>query len=247
MVRLTAPEELQEASRTLAQAAYDALRAMILSGELKPGERLGERELARRLEVSRTPLREALRRLERDGLAVNKPGLGYCAIEFEPRVVTEIFEYREALELYACRAAAERIGDEAIRELAATVAALAVFEDKETLTVDQVREELELGFRIHQIIAREADNRMIYEALLQLYDRLRLLEWIDLLWIDKWPVTRSEHRELAAAITARDGAEAVRVVQRHLRRCREDALRVIKAQTREGDDVAHSGHFVQRR
>jgi len=245
MASLIAPDELQEASRTLAQAAYDALRAMILSGELKPGERLGERELARRLQVSRTPLREALRRLERDGLAVNKPGLGYCAIEFEPRAVTEIFEYREALELYACHAAAERISDEAIRELGATVAALAAFEDKEALTVDQVREELELGFRIHQIIAREAGNRMIYEALLQLYDRLRLLEWIDLLWIDKWPVTRSEHRELAAAIAARDGAEAVRVVQRHLQRCREDALRVIKAQSREGEDVARSGHFVR--
>src|SRR5690348_17787572 len=59
-----------DGTKPLSQIAYDALRSMILSGEVKPGERLRERELARRVQVSRTPLREALGRLERDGLAV---------------------------------------------------------------------------------------------------------------------------------------------------------------------------------
>jgi DNA-binding GntR family transcriptional regulator len=236
-------DPLHEIVKTLAQSAYEALRALILSGELKPGERLVERELARRVNVSRTPLREALQRLERDGLAINKPGIGYVTVAFDPRVVAEIYELREVLELYVCGAAAERISDAGIRGLAEIQRALARFEEKESLSVDQLREEVELGFRIHEIIAQEAGNALMCETLMQLYDRLRLLEWIDVLWIDKWPVTRHEHRDLVAAVTARDPARAVAVARTHLQRCKDDALRVIKAQHREEHHVIRS-NFV---
>lgn len=238
MVMNMAADAAQE--RSLARLAYETLRTMILSGVLKPGERLGERELARRINVSRTPLREALRRLERDGLAESKPGIGYCTVVFEPRGVADIYELREVLELHVCREAAGRIGEGGIRELARIQGELARFEAQQTLSVDQLREEVELGFRIHEIIAREAGNALISETLMQLYDRLRLLEWIDVLWIDKWPVTRREHRELVAAITARDAARAVAVAQTHLQRCKDDALRVIKAQHREAMHVIQS-------
>src|SRR5690242_21356158 len=92
-----------DGTKPLSQIAYDALRSMILSGELKPGERLRERELARRVRVSRTPLREALGRLERDGLAVSKPGLGYFATEFDPALLEELYEFRGTLEVQASR------------------------------------------------------------------------------------------------------------------------------------------------
>ncbi|HZS81469.1 MAG TPA: GntR family transcriptional regulator [Stellaceae bacterium] len=235
------------AARPLGQVAYERLRTMILAGEVRPGERLGERELARRIQVSRTPLREALGRLERDGLAVNKPGLGYFAVEFDPRTVSDIYEFRELLELHVCRGAAERIGDAGTRALRQIMAMLARFEEQESLSVDQVREEVELGFRIHEIIAEEAGNAMICETLMQLYDRLRLLEWIDVLWIDKWPTTRREHRDLVAAMLDRDGERAVAVARAHLRRCREDALRVIKAQYREGRHGIQSRPFIRQR
>ena len=225
--------------KTVARAAYDALRSMILSGAVAPGERLGERELARRINVSRTPLREALQRLERDGLVESKRGLGYCAISFDPRAVEDIYQLRELLELHVCREAGARITDTGIRELRRLQDSLARFEAEESLTVDQLREEVELGFRIHEIIAREAGNALICETLMQLYDRLRLLEWIDVLWIDKWPVTRREHRELISAISARDPERAVAVARAHMQRCKSDALRVIKAQHRE------VGHVIQ--
>src|SRR5690242_19913949 len=120
----------QETSRSLSQLAYDSLRTMILSGEVRPGERLGERDLARRIQVSRTPLREALGRLERDGLAVNKPGMGYFAPEFDPQAIDEIYEFRELLEVHAVRAAARRISAEGIRELKGIMRELALFERK---------------------------------------------------------------------------------------------------------------------
>src|SRR5205807_1052722 len=145
-------------TKTWGQVAYDALRTMVLSGEVRPGERLGERELARRIQVSRTPLREALGRLERDGLAVSKPGLGYFAMEFDPKVVEELYEFREILEVPACRLAARRIGDGGVRALQDIMRQLARFERKKKLRIDELREEVHLGLRIHEVIARESGN-----------------------------------------------------------------------------------------
>ena len=230
-----------ETSRTLGQVAYDALKAMILSGEIRPGERLAERELARRLRVSRTPLREALGWLTRDGLAVSRPGQGYYALEFDPRIIAEMYEFRETLEVHAARAAAQRIGDAGISEIGAVMEQLAFYERQEALSLEQLRDEVHLGLRIHEIIARECGNDFVCEALLQVYDRLRLLTWIDALWFDKWTLTRQEHRELVEAITARDAERAVRVARHHVQRCSEDALWVIKAQHREGSNVIRKG------
>jgi len=219
-----------DGSRPLSQIAYDALRTMILSGEVKPGERLSERELARRVRVSRTPLREALGRLQRDGLAVSKPGLGYFATEFDPVLVQELYEFREILEVQASRLAARRIGQDGIRELRDIMHRLARFERKKKLSIDELREEVNLGLRIHEVIARESGNALVADALYQLYDRLRLLTWIDVLWFDTWSITRREHRELVAAVAAHDPERAAKVAQRHVRRSREDAVHVIKVQ-----------------
>jgi DNA-binding GntR family transcriptional regulator len=230
----------QEGARSLSQVAYDSLRSMILSGEVRPGERLAERELARRIQVSRTPLREALGRLERDGLAVSKPGMGYFAPEFDPKAIDEIYEFRELLEVHAVRAAARLISADGIRELKDIIRQLAVFERKNKPRPDELRQEVQLGLRIHEVIARESGNSFIRETLLQIYDRLRLLTWIDVLWFDKWPLTRKEHRELVDAVTARDEKRAAKIAARHVKRSWEDALWVITAQQRGSHDATRT-------
>jgi DNA-binding GntR family transcriptional regulator len=217
---------------------------MILSGRVRQGERLGERELARLIKVSRTPLREALGRLERDGLVVNRPGQGYFALDFDPKDVAEIYQYREVLELHAVRAATRAISPGGIGELRSIVRGLAAFERQPTPTANELREEVELGLRIHEVIARESGNRFICEALLQIYDRLRLLTWIDVLWFDKWAVTRKEHRDLVDAVCAGDERRAARIAARHVGRSREGALWVITAQHKER---SHAGARVRTR
>ncbi len=219
-----------EASKTQGQIAYESLRAILLSGEIKPGERLGERDLARRVNVSRTPLREALGRLERDGLAISKAGLGYFALDYEPSEVEKLYEFREILEMNSCRLAAERISPEGIAELHDIMKQLAVYEAVKSVSVDQIRNEVHLGLRIHEVIARESGNNFIHNALLHIYDRLRLLTWIDVLLWDRWSDTRKEHKDLVDAVVSKDAKRAVRVVQRHMQRCVQDALLVIRAQ-----------------
>jgi DNA-binding GntR family transcriptional regulator len=234
MLRLDTAES--EQSKTLGQIAYDALKAMILSGEIRPGERLAERELARRIRVSRTPLREALGWLTRDGLAVSRPGQGYYALEFDPRIIAEMYEYRELLEVHAARAAAERISDAGLTEMRDVMERLRVYEQQENLSLEQLRDEVHLGLKIHEIIARQCGNDFVCEALLQVYDRLRLLTWIDVLWFDKWNLTREEHRTLVEAVTAHDPVRAAEAARHHVQRCSVDALWVIKAQHREANN-----------
>jgi DNA-binding GntR family transcriptional regulator len=222
-----------DTAKTQGQVAYESLRAIILSGAIKPGERLGERDLARRVNVSRTPLREALGRLERDGLAVSKVGLGYFALDYEPAEIEKLYEFREILEMNSCRLAAERISQDGIAELRDIIKQLAVYEAIKSATVDQIRNEVHLGLRIHEVIARESGNNFIHDALLQVYDRLRLLTWIDVLSWDRWSDTRKEHKDLVDAVVNKDGKRAARIVQRHMQRCVHDALLIIRAQYKE--------------
>ena len=117
---------------------------------------------------------------------------------------------------------------------------LAVFERKNKPRPDELRQEVQLGLRIHEVIARESGNSFIRETLLQIYDRLRLLTWIDVLWFDKWPLTRKEHRELVDAVTARDEKRAAKIAARHVKRSWEDALWVITAQQRGSHDATRT-------
>ena len=106
---------------TLKESTYESLKKMIQTGVLQPGSRLTEVDLAARLKVSRTPLREALNRLERDGLVTNKPRHGYFVTMFDLRALEDAFDVREVLDGHAAQRATERIGAEDKKKLKAAV------------------------------------------------------------------------------------------------------------------------------
>lgn len=105
----------------LADQAYDRLRAAIVSGELAPGERLVERELSRRMGASRTPMREALIRLEHEGLLTARASGGLVVTELDESEVRELYAIRSVLEGYAAKLAAGSISDAAVKRLHAIV------------------------------------------------------------------------------------------------------------------------------
>lgn len=97
--------------------AYDALRARILSGELSPGERLVEQALAEELGLSRTPVREAIRRLMHEGFVEKGQGYSTRVADFPEEELAQLFEIRRRLECYAAGRAAKMASDEEIAEL----------------------------------------------------------------------------------------------------------------------------------
>jgi DNA-binding GntR family transcriptional regulator len=209
----------------LKSRTYDDLKDMILSGRLKPGQKLVERDLGTQLHVSRTPIREALSRLAQEGLVEARPQRGHYVQALDAKLVEDLYELREVLEVHAIHLAIARADGEDMARLEAYEHALAKYDADPT----QGDAELVEGQRVHEIIARAADNELLFEMLMRLYDRLRLFIWIDALYADEAPLTRSEHRELIAAFKARDEARLLRLARDHLRRSRDNVLRVLKA------------------
>lgn len=221
----------EKLSGTLKQNVYDALRSMILSGEVSPGEQMRERDLSERLGVSRTPLREALNQLEREGLVESQPHRGYFVPILDLKTAEELLDLRIMLDAYATGLAVDAISEQGLAELKTVMDRLAEFAAKPDLAIEELAEEVRVGMRIHEIVARESGHRFLYETLRQLYGRLSLLIWVDVLWVDKWDLTRAEHKEIVEAITARDKERAVTATRLHVQRSRDDLMRVVQAQS----------------
>lgn len=225
------PDTIDRNPATLKQTAFDRVRAMILRGEVRPGEPLRERELSDKLGLSRTPLREALNKLEIEGLVENQPHRGYTVTVVDLKTAGELLDLRMLLDAHAAALAADLITEKGIAELDAVMRRLAAFEAHEDLSLDDLAEEVRTGMRIHEIIVRETGQRFLIDTLNALYGRLSLLIWVDVLWIDRWDLTRAEHKEIVAAVTARDRKRAARAAELHVQRSRDDLQRVVDAQS----------------
>jgi DNA-binding GntR family transcriptional regulator len=217
--------------RTLAETAYVSLRAMILTGELLPGARLTEVGLAVRLELSRTPLREALNRLVRDGLVTHESHRGYSVAQFDLKYLEDAFEIRGILDGYAARQAAKNIGsadENRLRSIIDRCNAMAAVDNR---SVEDLIDEMELGLEIHRIIARASGNQMLVDTLGQILDRCQYFIWLELLWLDEWAVARDEHAAIVEAVCSGNGEKAARLASDHVRVSRQNIVRFLKAKT----------------
>jgi DNA-binding GntR family transcriptional regulator len=201
-MRLRAFLQEQGTIGTTADAVYQALRHSILQGDLAPGERLRSDALANELRVSRTPVREALRKLEAEGL-VARSGSGLIVRALSEQDLTELFYVREALEGMAARLAAENAtpSEKAeIREL---------LEDMEAL---RRRGEVEALRRLtgefHQLVCRASHNNCLLQSLKALLDTIRQIQTSTLYGEGRPVEAIKEHRDLLRAIEARDGDRA---------------------------------------
>ncbi|MDX1488773.1 MAG: GntR family transcriptional regulator, partial [Acidiferrobacterales bacterium] len=99
--------DLRPARGTLRKRAYDTLKANILNGNLRRGERLSETRLMQEFDIGRTPVREALNQLEKEGLVVGRPNSGYSVVNFDMEAVCNLLVVREGLDAIAAEVAAE--------------------------------------------------------------------------------------------------------------------------------------------
>lgn len=195
-----------------------ALRRAIVAGELRPGDRLVERDLAERFAVSRVPVREAIRALVAEGFVVAESPRRLAVRRLTRVDVEELFELREALEVYAAGLAAERAGPADLAELRDILdrAARATAElDAEKITG--------LNTHFHDRVLAMAGNSLLTAALEPVEGRLRWLTRQN----DAWPQLLAEHRGLADAVAARDPEKARALALAHVRANRLITLRVL--------------------
>lgn len=216
---------------SLRQKTYDALKDLILTGQLKPAERISESRVAERLGVSRTPMREALMKLEKEGLVVGQRNVGYSVVDIDLNTVRDLLVVREALDAkaaeLACTTATEADLDR-LREIIAEMERL--HETAKTTPVDAVRQ-LELGLRIHRVIAEIARNAALCRVIADIYQQLQMALLLELMWVDLGDLALAEHRRIADAICARDVPEAVAAARAHVRSSIENLEKVLQIYT----------------
>jgi DNA-binding GntR family transcriptional regulator len=202
--------------RELGQEAYARIRAAIRDGSLAPGVRLTETDLAARVGVSRTPVRQAIARLEAEGLLTHEPRRGLAVTRPDHAQVIELYVMREILEGAAARLAAQHATETELGALAELVAA-------EAGRLDDPRGLSEINIRLHGLIYLAARNRYLLRSLEQLSATMALLPSL-LATGGRGPAAHAEHRALLAALQARDGAAAEEVARAHVRAAQRHRL-----------------------
>lgn len=211
----------------LRNSSYEAIKAMIVTGQLAPGRRVTELDLAEQLQVSRTPVREALNRLQRDGLVVERPRTGFAVVQFDETMLREVFDLRKELDSYATRLAVLRITDEQVMSLTEILDKC----DELARTDPSPRgrlEEMELGMELHRRIARISGNSLLAELLDGLLVKCQVFVWMELTQLDEFRAAREDHRMIVEAIAARDADQACEHSRRHIRQSRDGILGLLR-------------------
>jgi DNA-binding GntR family transcriptional regulator len=196
-----------------AQRVYDSLLAAIKDGRFKHGDRMREEEVARALGVSRTPVREALARLQIRGLLEMSPG-GLVVAKLSRLQVMELYAVREILEGSAARFAAQHASPSDIASLRHMAEAFSELRnDPQRLA--------RLNRLFHEAIYEAAHNRYLMRTLDELHDALMLLPSTTFAVPGRQAQAVEEHAEILAAIEARDPDSAERAARHHIRQAQE--------------------------
>ena len=200
--------------RTKQEYVYQSLRGAIMRGELPPGQRLVIDDIARRLEVSAIPIREALQSLQAEGLVVSAPHVGATVASISQDEVHEVFAIMEGLETVAVREAAARLTPEQGESLGTIVADMDSAVDRQ-----EYERWAEMNGKLHRSIGEIAAMPLLREMTdraLSRWERLRRHYFQGVL-VPRVEQAQREHRELLAALVARDPDASERVVRAHNR------------------------------
>ncbi|MBV7430297.1 MULTISPECIES: GntR family transcriptional regulator [unclassified Acidovorax] len=204
---MTAP--IAKIRRERGSSVYNTLRHMAIAYQFKPGERLSEIELAERLGVSRTPVREALGRLVTEGF-LQPATRGYMRRPLDVQETLDLYEARVAIERECMRLAIERATDAEVEEARAYLE-----ESRRVPAAAAVQRLVELDEGFHMRIADMAGNSELRRMLLSLNERIRFIRWIDMENVGR-DSTQHEHQDILQALRARDPALSERLLSAHI-------------------------------
>lgn len=212
--------------------AYETIKQNILDMHFPPGTNICIEELSEQLDVSRTPIREALLRLESDGLVRSVPRVGFFVIQITKRDLEELFELRILLESYAARKAASNLTDEDVTQLEHLNREAALGVEQE----DRQRF-LEAEVAFHTLIIDRTQNGRLIEVMRGLEELTHRERLLSLESADNVRQTLTEHQHIAEAMQQRDAELAAQRMQEHLQAAKQRLLSLY--------DTFHSYEYEQ--
>jgi len=219
--------ELSE-RRTMTDAVYEQLKTAIVELRIPPGEPLREADIAQGLSVSKTPVREALARLEQDGLVALNSFRSAVVTEYTARDLQEIYELREIIEVAAARSAAESMSDQGLADLGR------IARECVRLSGEGGGPELvPLISEFDTVLFEEVQNRRIRAILANLAAHLTRIGLLTAGIPGRNAASVREHAQIYEAIERRDPEAAERFMRQHIRSVRDDQLGALPGPDRE--------------
>ncbi|MGN1148079.1 MAG: GntR family transcriptional regulator [Lachnospiraceae bacterium] len=195
----------------LRDVVFNTLRQAILTGELKPGERLMEIHLANRLGVSRTPIREAIRKLELEGLVTMIPRRGAEVAQITEKSLKDVLEVRRALDALSVELACDRISPEELKALAEACDAF----EAATKTKDP-KKIAQADVALHDIIVKAANNSRLLQLVNNLSEQMYRYRFEYIKDVSTHGQLVSEHRIMFESIRQKDKETAARTAKLHI-------------------------------
>jgi len=206
------PENKDLVRLTLSEQISNRLRDMIIQHQLSPGERIRERDICTELQVSRTPLREALQKLASEGLIELVPNCGAVITAPSPEEIADMLQVLGVLEAFAGERACELVTQEEISEIKALqYEMLAAFSRGDRLSY------FKLNQRIHLSIIKAARSETLLSMHQRLNARLYRIRYQSNLRNELWGGAVNEHNDIMAALEERDAAKLSALLRQHLR------------------------------
>ena len=195
----------------LRDVVFNTLREAILKGELKPGERLMELQLAAKLGVSRTPIREAIRMLEQEGLAVTVPRKGAEVAGMTEKDMQDVLQIREALEELAVQVACDMITEEEKLQLNKSM-----HDFEHSLKSRDLKRMAECDVAFHDVIYQATDNPKLVIMLNNLREQMYRYRVEYLKNEENYPDLLEEHEEIYKGILENDKKKVAEVIRKHI-------------------------------
>jgi DNA-binding GntR family transcriptional regulator len=222
-----------EDGETLSEQVFRSIQAAIVRGEIAPGSKISEPELARVYGISRGPLREAIHRLEGQRLLVRVPHVGARVVSLGQNELIELYEIRESLEGMACRLAAERMTQADVDELRRV---LETHERDEAFQAGRGYYQQEGDFDFHYRIIQGSGNQTLAKLLCdELYQLVRMYRIQFSSTPNRPRQAFSEHHRILDAIAERDGELAELLMRRHIAASRRNAEQYFQDNQQRGE------------
>ena len=214
------------------KSLYDAVIRLIeealLNGELQPGDRIIEADLAQQAGISRGPVREAIRQLVGEGVLVSYPSRGTFVTQWTPQAVEEAYTLRAVLERFAIQEAVKRVTPEDIAQLQATVD-----EMDRSGRLNDIRMLVRLDIRFHEQLYALSGHSLLQSMLSQLRWRLYCLLAMDRGFANHRDEIAADHQLIIAALKAGDATSAAQIITDHILTTGAEVVEQVREQSKE--------------
>lgn len=208
----------------LRDVVFNTLRDAILKGDFAPGERLMEKQLAERLGVSRTPIREAIRKLELEGLVMMMPRKGAEVASVTGKDISDVLEVRATLEAMAVKLACKKMSEQDFEELVYVNEAF-----KKAAIEKDVKTLIEKDIEFHDVIFHSSNNEKLIQIINNLREQIYRFRVEYIYKMKSYDNLVKEHDEIVSAMKDRRGTEASEIAHRHIENQEKSVLEYFKA------------------